>query len=240
MNSLDTYTLRARVAPFLVVASAMIVFAVSAWFTKPVIGLVGSFASVAILLGSQLARDAGRRIQDDMWARWGGAPTLRRLQYRGGQTEARVSRIHSQIEAALGTELPTQADESADQDAADIAYEDAISHLRELTRDRRRFSLLFKENVNYGFRRNLLGLRGWGIGTSAVVIVASIMFGLLMTGKSVKHIVTAAVPGLWAAVLLAFFVLVVTEDWVRLCAEAHADRLVGASHVAGESAVDGP
>jgi hypothetical protein len=240
MTPFDTYTLRARVAPFLVVASPMIVFAASAWFTKPVIGLVGSFASVAILLGSQLARDAGRRIQDDMWARWGGPPTLRKLQYRGGQAEARVSRIHSQLETALGTALPTQADESTDSDAADAAYEDAIGHLRELTRDRKVFNLLFKENINYGFRRNLLGLRGWGIATASAVVVASILFGFLMTGKSAKHIVTAAVPGVWAAILLTLFVLVVTEDWVRLCAEAYADRLVGAAHLVGKAPADGP
>jgi hypothetical protein len=52
------------------------------------------------------------------------------------------------------------ADEEArDQNAADDFYAAAGTWLRENTRDAKKFSILFNENVMYGFRRNLLGLR---------------------------------------------------------------------------------
>jgi hypothetical protein len=43
------------------------------------------------------------------------------------------------------------------------AYEAGARWLREHTRDTARFALLFKENINYGFQRNALGLRWIGL-----------------------------------------------------------------------------
>ena len=41
------------------------------------------------------------------------------------------------------------------------------------------------------------------------------------------------------AILVVFFLRVVSEDWVRLCAEAYADRLVGAAYLLAQSGADG-
>jgi hypothetical protein len=207
----------------------MVVFAASASVTKAVVGVGGAFASIAILIAAQLSRDAGRRIQDQMWESWGGSPTLQRLRYREGRPQARVDRAHAQIEKATGISLPDRHQEEADPTSADETYEDAIADLREITRDKDRFSLLFKENADYGFRRNLLGLRPWGIAVSTVTIVASALLAVVPQHVPIERILVAAVPGVWALVLFAFFLLVVNQSWVRLCAEAYADRLLGAA-----------
>jgi hypothetical protein len=55
--------------------------------------------------------------------------------------------------------MPTAEEEAKDETAADLAFEAAASWLREHTRDKSRLGLLFQRNVDYGFRRNLTGLR---------------------------------------------------------------------------------
>ena len=43
-----------------------------------------------------------------------------------------------------------------------VTYDSAARWLRKATRDRRQFNLVFTENVSYGFRRNLFGVRWIG------------------------------------------------------------------------------
>src|ERR1700694_366223 len=51
--------------------------------------------------------------------------------------------------------FPAAEDEERNPVAADALYASAGAWLLGQTRDRARFGLLFEENVNYGFRRNL-------------------------------------------------------------------------------------
>ena len=48
-----------------------------------------------------------------------------------------------------------------------------MTSLREATRDTSRFPLVFAENANYGFRRNLWGLRPIGTGVAVVLLLFS-------------------------------------------------------------------
>ena len=66
---------------------------------------------------------------------------------------------------------PTAAEEEKDQTAADAFYEQAGTWLRENTRDTKKFSILFGENVTYGYRRNLLGLKWIALGLNLAVAV---------------------------------------------------------------------
>ena len=68
----------------------------------------------------------------------------------------------------------------ADPEWADTKYEEVVTSLREATRDTSRFPLVFAENANYGFRRNLWGLRP--IGTAVAVVLFLISWTLLSLG----------------------------------------------------------
>ena len=46
--------------------------------------------------------------------------------------------------------------------------------LRERTRDKLKFKVLFEENVVYGFRRNLLGLKWIGLAVNGAVVAATV------------------------------------------------------------------
>ena len=126
--------------------------------------------------------------------------------------------------------MPDHEAERADPDDAEAQYEDAVSVLRELTRDRDRFPLVFKENINYGWRRNSFALRPFAVPIALLALVVSasvIVFGDgTLSGSGARW-----TPAISASVLgLAWWGLVVSETWVRSAAELYADRLFEATH----------
>src|SRR4051794_15467075 len=143
----DPYVFRARVIPVVVVIVPPLVLLGAGVISGARLGVAtGLVTTVLAAIAGQLGRDRGRVLQDGLWAEWGGSPTLQRLRFRGAARPQRVERLHARVEAALGERLPTQAEEDADPDAADDAYQEAIGRLIALTRDKERFRLLFDEN----------------------------------------------------------------------------------------------
>jgi hypothetical protein len=104
---------------------------------------------------------------------------------------------------------------------ADDRYESAGRWLREYTRDRDRFPLVFKENVAYGFARNLWGLRAYGLTSSVICIAAAGM--ALWIGRGLGVPIAAIALGL---VLVLVFSQWVTAHWVREAGEAYARALL--------------
>jgi hypothetical protein len=228
----DSYTLRARVWPLLLAASPLLVLAVATARLKlgPAIGSA-ALGAAAVFLGSQFARDVGKKLEPQLWANWGGAPTLQRLTFAGAQSRISVERAHAAVERATGLTLPTEAAEASDAEAAKAAYEHATLRLREMTRDPARFGLLFKENVNYGFRRNLLGLKPLGIGATITALLAATVIVILTDGNTGARIVAVAVPSIWSVLALLVWWRLIKPDWVRVPADAYAERLIGCAEL---------
>ena len=108
-----------------------------------------------------------------MWDSWGGPPTTRFLRHDNEQfNPATRARIHAQLRA-LGLRIPTTEEEKTDQERALDLYASAVDDIRRLTRDSERFHLVYKGNIEYGFRRNLLGLKPVGLAITALALVAS-------------------------------------------------------------------
>jgi hypothetical protein len=230
---LDTYSLRARWSPVLLVALPLIVACVafvpslSAWDKLwPFLG-----GAAVVVLVDQIGRDAGKRMQPSLWASWGGAPTTTALRHRDSRNPVLLARRHQQLQAVLGRALPTEDEERADPVGADHAYEAVTSILISRTRERRKdFPLIFVENCNYGFRRNMLGLRPWGMSVSSLAALA-ILAGLATTLAGIARF-SAGLLGIALAVSLIAFVIwwkAVTRDWVKRVAETYAERLFEAS-----------
>lgn len=228
-RGLDTYVFQARVIPSVTTVLPPIVLLAAGLITGVRLGIAtGVVGAVLAAIAAQLGRDRGRRLQTALWSGWGGAPTLQRLRYAGQSDQERVRRLHERIEALLGNRLPNEQEEATDPLRADGRYEEAVARVRARTRDHDRFALLFSENVSYGMRRNLLGLKPVGVGVAIITLVAS---GLLLwlTPGAFSTRASRFVPGVAASVLmLAFWVLVVSRDWVRAPAEAYADQFIAA------------
>lgn len=235
-TTFDRYTFCARFLP----AAAMLLPAglgLAAWFPNRFDGwplLVGLVASgTGAMLMMQIARDAGKDKEPGLWALWGGQPAVAMLRHRDKRLD-RLTRLryHEKLAALVpGCPAPTQETEQIDLAAADDIYTSWVRYLREATRDHSRFSVLFAENINYGFRRNL-----WAMKPAAMVIaVLGIMAALLrillavQAGQDVPP-VAGVVAGL-NIVLLVLWTLRFRPRWVRLTADAYAERLLAACEV---------
>lgn len=229
---LDLYDCQARLKPALLTGLPASL-AIAAWFPDEKLAIAGlafvlsSFGFCALL--AQIGRDLGKAKEPWLFQQWGGKPTTVKLRYGGTSLDwVTHARIHGTLSNAVGIPAPTKDGEAADPQNADQVYEAFATFLREATRDKEKYRLVYAENVNYGFRRNLWGLKPIGIGIAALGTVAAAIpleraFG---TAGSAPGIAIAATT--LNALLLVIWIFWVTPNWVRTAAEAYAQRLLEA------------
>ena len=138
--------------------------------------LAGASAVVFLPLSyfmSQVAADFGKKLEPALWKSWGGPPTTRFLRHDNEEfNPATRARVHAKLRA-LGLTVPTAEEERAHEERAGELYGSAVDDLRGLTRDPQRFHLVYQSNIEYGFRRNLLGLKSIGLAVTALALAAS-------------------------------------------------------------------
>ena len=132
------------------------------------------FSGVLVYMLADIARRRGRHLEEHYCYRgWGGKPTTTMLRQRDGRLDAGTKAQYiGFVSGKIGGPAPTAKDEEADPVKCDAYYERCGNWLRENTRDTGKFKLLFDENVNYGYRRNLLGLKAPGLAIDALVLAA--------------------------------------------------------------------
>lgn len=229
---LDPYSRKARLAPVLI-AALPLALGVLAWFPD---GFSGASLLVATIvwsggatLAAEFGRERGRKLQPQLFASWGGKPSIQRLRHRGESNKVILARRHRQLASLLpDVHLPSPDEENQNRKAADEVYEACSAFLIERTRERSKFPLVFTENRSYGFRRNLLGLRAFGIVASLGGLASGILsvWQSLRLGQTVAP--TSVIATIGCAVLLLLMVRVVTTDWVKASADAYADQLLAA------------
>lgn len=230
-TNFDAYTWRARIIPVFVVIFPLAV-AVALW--APGLALIGRLAGMVLvpfgvaMLMSQIGTDLGKRREPRLWGKWGGAPTTQLLRHGNDKANPVIrERYHKRL-AALQPDLtlPTAEEEAGDAARADHAYEACVRYLITRTRDRKRFPLLFGENVNYGFRRNLWGMKPFGALFSLAGLAACGLY-LRLYWESFRFVSAEGAAG--AAInlaLLLFWLFWVTPSWVRIAGDAYAERLL--------------
>ncbi|MGA2653259.1 MAG: hypothetical protein ABSF28_22275 [Terracidiphilus sp.] len=195
---------------------------------KTVCGVVASCGGLLLL--SQLARDSGKRKERDMFQKWGGMPSISIFRHRDGTVDAITKARYHQRMATLvkGTKAPSSEEELADPDAADQVYAAWSTYIRVNTRDTKKYPLLFQENISYGYRRNVWGLRPVGITTTGLSAVCALIWEYLVFKSTGKVSSELAFAGIFASILLLLWIFQFTAGWVRLPANAYAERLVEA------------
>jgi hypothetical protein len=223
----DAYTRRARLAPAVLAAlPALALLGGGLVAPQHLVSLVAIAAGAVGIVICGIVRDFGRRLQPQLWRSWGGAPTVQRLRWRDTTDEAVIERRHARVQSVTGDPLPGLDEELADPAAADEHYDEAVAVLRDLTRKRDDFPLVFEENATYGFRRNCLGLRP--IALAVATATAALCLVLLVVARHRAHDHTGR---FWFAAAIAVVALLgwwrlVTPAWVRTAAELYADRLL--------------
>ena len=233
---IDVYAFKTRVLPTVFAVAPLLVIGT---FLIPSLSggqskIIGSLLGCAFLfLLDQLGRDRGKAIEPSLFTEWGGKPSVAMLRHRDGRVERHTKRRWRTIleSKARGLVLATVAEEASSPACADGGYESATKWLLAQTRDPAQFRLLHAENANYGFRRNLLGLRPYALGMDAMCFVVLLAWWWLNGGLgSASELETLGIEFFvcLVAVLAHLGVMlgVVRSDWVRVVAEEYGHRLL--------------
>jgi hypothetical protein len=169
----DAYDLRARVLPVYLTIAPMVLFLAVVLPAALNLPLGGATALVFVPLSflmSQLGADFGKNLEKRLWNEWGGPPTTRFLRHSNPEfNEVTRGRIHDKLRA-LGMHVPSKEEQTNDPEAADTYFESCTEELIRKTRNKKSFRLVFEALVAYGFRRNLLGLKRFGLPLTIVAL----------------------------------------------------------------------
>jgi len=230
----DEYELKARLRPGLLAFLPVLVPLVAGYGQKnPILtGIVALFSTCGVmhLLGS-IARDRGKVLEQKLIKEWGGLPTTLLLRHRDTFLDSHSkARYHAAIEQKLKTHLPTAAEEAADPAGADQKYIGVTRELRELTRGNK---LLFKENIAYGFKRNMCGLKPVGLVLSFIGLFLGLLMAQVVGLQPLDFDVAKLLaPGLAGGISIAVPVAMIiawlffaTKSDIRKIGDVYAERL---------------
>jgi len=248
-KNFDDYNRKARLAPALLVSlpialTVIVFFPDNVWSWGGVVSLLAWCGILKLL--AQLSRDMGKAKEEELYDAWGGKPTTYFLRHRTTRNKVNLAHQHSKLHELTGQSMPNESEELANPDLADQIYDTCTQFLLAKTRDHNKFFLIYEENCNYGFRRNLLGMKPLGIITSSI---GTILLGVqcifkigvpqISTTWNVDSLIQAGIslqfsncPPLSLACLLVNFFLFtswlmwINSSWVKGAADAYAVRLL--------------
>jgi hypothetical protein len=182
-NIMDAYDLQARHAPFVFTLLPAVLVAIAMvpalGQTKVATGSIVFIILAAIpLVGTRIARSAGRARQNALYAAWAGMPTTAMLRYRDTRLNPQTKRIFRERLGRLGASfpIPDEDEEQHDPDGADVKIGAAMDEIRRRAKAKG-IKAVHRENINYGAARNAYGLKPFGLATcliSAMVLMISI------------------------------------------------------------------
>ncbi len=232
--NIDAYTFRARLMPvFIMLLPLGLAFFAFFPLTSVISALIGLFGTLSVqslltLLFSEIGRDLGKKKELGLYERWGGMPTDFILSTQSVLDRTTVERYKTKLRSMLPDVLfPTAEQEASDPKAARDTYRSCTNFMREKTRDTVKYALLFKENVSYGFRRNLWGMKPAGI-TLALLGLAACVFSLIAFPKSEYEMVVAWVCLAIDAILLTWWIFRINPTWIRIAGDEYAKQLFAA------------
>lgn len=240
-SPLDEYSRNARLKPaFLTMLPlGILATAFGLKFSVMLAAFSGPLATVGLtfLLG-QIGRDFGKRKEPYLYSLWSGKPSVAKMRHADTTLNVHTrDRYHEKAAQLLGIRMPTPISEHDDPRAADKIYEAYSNLLLERTRDKKQFPLIFQELTNYGFRRNLWGLKPIGLALTAFCLLFQVIW--LLAGLPAHRLPSAASISSLAITtpLLFCWIFLINPHWVRIAADAYAERLLASSEMLTETTV---
>jgi hypothetical protein len=167
----DVYERKARLSPAFVTILPAIVLILSlktgneSWVPKLI--ATGGVGGVLIIALAQFASAAGNRFSDKFWPPKGGLPIVRWLRAADpDHSTAQKQQWYEAIKRLTGLDIPTTVAANPIEENAIIA--DAALQVRSKLRGKAVAKMLDIHNQEYGFARNLAGLRWVMLGFSVI------------------------------------------------------------------------
>lgn len=222
----DTFTFLTRVQPVLIVIAPLLIIGIlfSFEFEKyiHILTSVGLYTVMSFLV-AEIGRDSGVRKQDALWRSWGGPYSTILLRWDDSNLSKETKlNYYKRLEKQYPLSQPFNLKNSNDD-----VFAFWTGKLREKTRNKKAYSLIYAENVSYGFRRNLWGMKPFAISLN---ILAAIILPLYYAHQQhtfdwTKYPISFWIVELILGVLLAFWFTIVNPKWVSIPAKAYAERL---------------
>lgn len=238
----DPYERKARLWPALlaglpVFALITLLYAPTGDAFEKIIMAVVSCGGLYLL--ANVCRELGKRLEPQLFVDWGGKPSTQLLRHRNSIIEGVTKRrYHNFLAAKIKMTFPDEVEESLNPGKADETYQSAVRWLLNQTRDPAKFGLLLQENIEYGFRRNALGVRPIAIMISVLVLawiplangmlslpLAQAAFGIESMQPLSGSGIVAAIVALAMCLIWFFFF---TRQRVRSAAFTYAESLLRA------------
>ncbi len=231
-NLFDEYSLSARVRPSLL---ALLPLIIATYVSLPALyNVVAALFSIIVACGfitalAHYSRHRGRKTEERLFSLWGGKPTTIILRYLDHTLDRHTkTRYHKYLSDQISDwSSPTIQDEQRSPDTADKLYDSAVRWLLEKTRDTKKYRLLFKENISYGFRRNARGIKWFGVMCSliAVLLIVVDIYPRPDYLDSKKYSLEYS-SLIFSIFMFLWWLIVVSDAWVRDAAESYALRLL--------------
>lgn len=233
----DAYAQRARYLPgLLALAPAWVVVTAAGWqdakLATALISLAGTVGLPVVL--RSVVRQQGKRYDVDRLPGSDGMWTTTRMMLPVPDdpvADAHNARRRETVARATGVPLADELPGDGPGRAAAIAgIEQAVADVRRRTRDSGSYPLLAAENAEYGMWRNLYGFRTVGVAVSSVSVVAAAVLAILGATDALDLGTAELIAGgAAAAVFGVLWLLVPTQERIRLAAEAYAVALFDAA-----------
>lgn len=226
----DVYSFKARILPCMLILSPVLLLALHhVTFNELYVHYLTSltiFSATTFLL-SQIGRDQGKKKENKLFEYWGGKPTNLYICHSDDKLDKFTKKMyHDKLQQLIpDLKIPSINEEQNNPEEAKSVYESCTKILISKTRDINQYPLLFKENISYGFRRNLWGMKSWAIS----ILIICIIFSSIKTTSSFS--ITDSINSAdWIILLvllvaLAVWVFYFNRDWVKIPAFAYAERL---------------
>lgn len=237
----DEYSLNARVRPALLALLPLVAFVYLSF--PQLYGVLAGAVSLFVVFGlvtlfAHFCRSAGKSAENELFKQWGGKPTTMMLRHCDAYLESMTKeRYHKFLAKNIeGWFAPSAEEEMSDLIQTDKTYDSAVRWLLEFTRDQKTYSLLFKENINYGFRRNCYGIK-WIAIILTILPLTAVVTDFALDGISFVNIgaPTTLISICLSVLLFIWWVFVVRQSWVRDAANGYAVRLLAACESGGRS-----
>lgn len=226
----DGYTFQARILPAFILMLPIFI-ELNYTFVKLNYNIVISLPIINVvclcflILISNWVRYLGRKKEIYLFKKWGGAPTTRFLRYNNSEYNPVLKKqVINYLKMMFNKiKFPKEDFEEQCPQKADETYEAYVSNIRNLTRDTKKYKLLYVENKNYGMWRNLYSTKYIALVMLVFLFLLNIFLAIFVKSIfSLKEIIAINVIFLIGIIIWAF---VITENRVKDVANCYAQRL---------------
>ncbi|MET4803750.1 hypothetical protein ABIA96_006354 [Bradyrhizobium sp. LB11.1] len=180
--------------------------------------IAGTALAVLLMVFGDVARRRGKAIEPCLAEQMGGLPSITMLRHRDTTFDAATkARMHAFLAEKLAEPAPTAEQEATAPETADGFYARAGNWLRENTRSKKKFDILFNENVTYGYRRNLFALKWPALTLNILIVIGSAAYLWIQQG-SLDLLPVSVIAFLHAAYLAIFSTRSAVEEASRIYA----------------------